>query len=84
MYNKLIFTNIKCHYSCLTCNGSTLSNCLSCDLTGTNRVDNIGLSNSCPCDVGFFDNGNAICVACKKISLYFVKYNIIIWIKIKK
>lgn len=33
----IITLNIKCHYSCLTCNGPTLSNCLSCPLN-SNRV----------------------------------------------
>lgn len=48
----------KCHYSCLTCNGGTSANCLTC---GTTRYKN---GNTCPCLIGYYDASASICVAC--------------------
>jgi proprotein convertase subtilisin/kexin type 5 len=50
----------QCQYSCLTCNGGTSSNCLTCDPI-SNRYKN---NNTCPCSIGFYDANARICVAC--------------------
>ena len=47
-----------CDYSCLTC-VTTAKNCTSCNV-GVNRVS----GSTCPCDVGYFDNGLAACAPC--------------------
>jgi proprotein convertase subtilisin/kexin type 5 len=54
---------VKCHYSCLTCDGGTASDCTgSACPTGSDRTFSV---DSCPCDPGFYDDGlNTACVAC--------------------
>lgn len=44
---------IACHYSCLTCSGGTKIDCDSCN--SDNKRSNM-ISNSCPCEEGYYDN----------------------------
>ncbi|CAD8108413.1 unnamed protein product [Paramecium sonneborni] len=48
-----------CHYSCLTCDGSEIYNCLSCD-TNYREFDSV----QCNCPIGFYDIGNLQCEQC--------------------
>lgn len=54
-----------CHNSCLTCNGPSSSQCLTCP-TSSNRATVINASNQCPCLVNFYDNATNIkvCLNC--------------------
>lgn len=44
-----------CHYSCLSCNGAGVGNCLSCSIN-VGRVLNGG---TCTCRAGYNDNGQS-------------------------
>ncbi len=50
-----------CSHTCLTCNFSSTSSCLSCNLTD-NRYDDGNFS--CPCNPGWYDNGGRTCAKC--------------------
>ena len=43
-----------------SCNGLTDDNCLSCNITGTHRIDS-HLLNTCPCSNGYYHNNAEIC-----------------------
>lgn len=52
---------LPCHYSCQQCSGpysSTL--CSSCSLTNKRTLN----GTQCLCDIGFYDNGVALCLPC--------------------
>lgn len=55
-----------CHYSCQTCNGPASNQCLSCPIQATYMRSSVtsGANMSCPCDAGYFDNGNQLCATC--------------------
>jgi hypothetical protein len=50
-----------CSHTCLTCNFSSTSSCLSCNLTD-NRYDDGNFS--CPCNPGWYDHGGRTCAKC--------------------
>ncbi|CAD8208889.1 unnamed protein product [Paramecium pentaurelia] len=51
--------DIKCHYSCFTCNGPLDQNCLTCD-PNSNRFYQNELK-MCKCNSGYLDKGISIC-----------------------
>lgn len=53
-----------CHYTCAVCNGSLATNCLYCT-ADAHRTFNSS-TKSCPCNIGYFDNGTntETCLAC--------------------
>ena len=52
-----------CDYSCDTCNGLTLSSCLTCS-TSNYRIS-APSSGKCDCQTGYYDDGsNRLCLAC--------------------
>lgn len=54
--------NPKCHYSCFTCDGPTLSNCLSCPLN-SHRIQSTA-QKTCTCKNSFIDiEDEPICIA---------------------
>lgn len=50
-----------CSYTCLTCNFSSTSSCLSCNTSNFRYDDGAG---SCPCLVGYYDSGSKTCQKC--------------------
>ncbi|CAD8191453.1 unnamed protein product [Paramecium pentaurelia] len=50
-YEQELTYNMKCHYSCLTCNGPTENDCITCPLD-SNRQWKYGF---CQCEFGFVD-----------------------------
>ncbi|CAD8213585.1 unnamed protein product [Paramecium octaurelia] len=51
--------NLNCHYTCLTCDGPLISNCLTCD-SNSNRFYQVELK-MCKCNSGYLDKGILIC-----------------------
>jgi hypothetical protein len=51
----------KCHYSCSACWGSNTF-CTSCDSTKQRTLNTT--DNTCPCNLGYYDNGAAMCQPC--------------------
>lgn len=50
-----------CHYSCLTCENSLQSSCLTCSEVNLRRY----VGGYCMCAEGFYDNGSdSVCVRC--------------------
>lgn len=48
-------------YSKNCSDGSANSDCTSCDISNTHRIDKILDSNSCPCEDTYIDSGILIC-----------------------
>lgn len=55
-----------CHYSCLSCFGSSSASCATCPAnSSSHRIDTLLVSeHTCPCDIGFYDNGSIDCEPC--------------------
>ncbi|CAK68281.1 unnamed protein product (macronuclear) [Paramecium tetraurelia] len=51
--------NLNCHYTCKTCEGPLISNCLTCD-ANSNRFYQVELK-MCKCNSGYLDKGIPIC-----------------------
>ncbi|CAD8164366.1 unnamed protein product [Paramecium octaurelia] len=63
-----------CHYTCMTCNGSSLNQCTSCNPSSRRNLDNL---NQCLCVSKYYDDGkqsecqgcDGSCLTCKDSSL---------------
>ena len=42
----------------MDCDEITEFDCTDCNIFGTNRIDDLSNSGSCPCNTGYYDDGS--------------------------